>query len=203
MIENAGNDTLVRPSLTLIVMFENVPALEAFGVPDKRPVLDVGRASGPIAPATKHSRRDVRVTGLDVSPRALEQARVNEGLVMGTLDSGVRWVQSRWFEALAGERFDLIVSNPPYVRTAEIVGPLTFEPQLALDGGADGLAAYRVLLAEAPSHLSAGGALLVEHGADQRAELVALGEQHGWRVALAHDDLGGPPRVLELERRTA
>ena len=97
----------------------------------------------------------------------------------------------------------MIVSNPPYVRTAEIAGTLAFEPRIALDGGADGLAAYRVLFAEAASRLNAGGALLVEHGAEQRRELVALGEQHGWRVAAARDDLGGRPRVLELERSTS
>lgn len=166
-------------------------------------VLDVGTGSGAVALAVKHSRRDVRMTGLDVSEDALEQARSNEGLVLGTADSPIRWVASRWFEALRDERFDLVVSNPPYVRTAEIVGPLTFEPRIALDGGADGLAAYRVLFAEAPRCLEAGGALLVEHGADQRPELVALAAVHGWLVAAVHDDLAGRPRVLELERCNA
>jgi release factor glutamine methyltransferase len=94
----------------------------------------------------------------------------------------------------------LIVSNPPYVRTAEIVGSLNFEPRIALDGGIDGLAAYRVLFAEAPEHLNAGGALLVEHGAEQRSELVALAAAHGWRVAGTHDDVAGRARVLDLER---
>ena len=123
---------------------------------------------------------------------------MNERL-LGTLGPPVRWVESRWFEALGAESFDLIVSNPPYVRTAEIVGPLTFEPRVALDGGADGLAAYRVLFTEAPNRLANGGALLVEHGADQRPALVALAAAHGWRVAAARDDLAGRPRVLELE----
>jgi release factor glutamine methyltransferase len=124
---------------------------------------------------------------------------LNEALVMGTGDAGVRFVLSRWFEALGDDRFDLIVSNPPYVRTADIVGPLTHEPRLALDGGADGLDAYRVLFAEAARHLKANGTLLVEHGAEQRAELDSLAAQHGWRVAAAHDDLAGKPRVLVLE----
>jgi release factor glutamine methyltransferase len=166
-------------------------------------VLDVGTGSGAVALAIKHSRRDVRMTGLDVSAAALEQARVNELFAMGTLEPTIRWVLSNWFESLPAERFDLIVSNPPYVRTADVVGPLTFEPRLALDGGADGLAAYRVLFAEAAAHLAEGGALLVEHGADQRPELVELAAQHGWRVAAAHDDLAGCARVLELERSAA
>ena len=166
-------------------------------------VLDVGTGSGAIALAIAHARRDARVTALDVSADALAQARINEGLVMGEAKTAIRWVQSRWFESLRDERFDLIVSNPPYVRTAEIVGSLNFEPRIALDGGIDGLAAYRVLFAEAPEHLKAGGALLVEHGAEQRFELVALAAAHGWRVARAHDDVAGRARVLELERSGA
>ena len=166
-------------------------------------VLDVGTGSGAIALAVKQGRPDVRMTAIDVSPEALEQARANERFVMSLGGSGVRWVHSRWFEALRGERFDLIVSNPPYVRTAQIAGPLTFEPRLALDGGADGLDAYRVLLAEGVEHLNDGGALLVEHGADQRSELAALAAAHGWRVAAARDDVAGRPRVLELERSCA
>jgi len=89
------------------------------------------------------------------------------------------------------------------VRSAEIVGVLTFEPRVALDGGADGLDAYCVLFTEAPDHLNAGGALLVEHGAEQRPQLVALAEANGWRVAAVRDDLAGRARVLELERGTS
>jgi release factor glutamine methyltransferase len=166
-------------------------------------VLDVGTGSGAIALAVKHSRRDLRVTGTDVSPEAIEQAEINESFVLEMPEPTIRWVVSRWFEALGAERFDLIVSNPPYVRTSDIVGGLTFEPRLALDGGADGLDAYRVLFADAPKHLHDGGALLVEHGAEQRPALLDLARIHGWRVAAARDDLAGRPRVLELERSTA
>jgi release factor glutamine methyltransferase len=195
-----GPDVLVpRPETELLVeaALERCVSLEAPSV------LDVGTGSGAIALAIKHSRRDIRMTALDVSPEALERARLNEALLMGTLDSGVRFLPSRWFEALGDDRFDLIVSNPPYVRTAEIVGPLTFEPRLALDGGADGLDAFRVLFGEAAGHLNAGGALLVEHGAEQRPDLVALAAAHDWRIARARDDLAGRPRVLELERSRA
>jgi release factor glutamine methyltransferase len=166
-------------------------------------VLDVGTGSGAIALAVKHSRREAQVTGIDVSPEAIEQAQINENFVMETPEPMVRWLVSRWFEALGAERFDLIVSNPPYVRTGDIVGGLTFEPRLALDGGADGLDAYRVLFAAAPQHLRDGGALLVEHGALQRPALVELAGVNGWRVAAERDDLAGRPRVLELERSRA
>lgn len=166
-------------------------------------VLDVGTGSGVIALAVKHSRRDVQMTALDVSPEAIEQAQVNESFVLETPDPTIRWLVSRWFDAIPAQRFDLIVSNPPYVRTADIVGGLAFEPRLALDGGVDGLDAYRVLFAEAANHLNAGGALLVEHGAEQRPALVELAARHGWRVAAAREDLAGRPRVLELERSAA
>jgi release factor glutamine methyltransferase len=186
-----------RPETELLVE----AALARCAALESPAVLDVGTGSGAIALAIEHACRDVRMTALDASAEALEQARVNEGLVLGKPAGAVRWLQSHWFDALPpDERFDLIVGNPPYVRTAEIAGSLTYEPRLALDGGADGLAAYRVLFAEAPRRLHPGGALLVEHGADQRPALVALAEAHGWRVAAARDDLAGRPRVLELER---
>jgi release factor glutamine methyltransferase len=191
-----GPDVLIpRPETELLVE----AALERCASHSAPRVLDVGTGSGAIALAIKQSRPDVQMTAVDVSEAALEQARLNEDRAIGKL-GGVRWLVSRWFDALPGESFDLIVSNPPYVRTADIVGPLELEPRIALDGGADGLAAYRVLLAEAASHLHVGGALLVEHGAEQRAELGSLAVAHGWRVAAARDDLAGRPRVLELER---
>lgn len=164
-------------------------------------LLDVGTGSGAIALAIARECSGASVTASDVSEAALELARENERLLFA--EPAIRWVASDWLEALAGERFDLIVSNPPYVRTAEIAGPLEFEPGIALDGGADGLDAYRVLFAGAPRHLRAGGTLLVEHGAEQRAALVELAAAHGWHVAAARDDLAGRARVLELERSEA
>jgi release factor glutamine methyltransferase len=174
-------------------------ALEAIAAAAQPAVLDVGTGSGAIALAIKQARSDARVTATDRSPAALAVAHRNAT----RLSLDVRFVESHWFEKLGSEPFDVVVSNPPYVRSAEITGALGFEPQVALDGGADGLAAYRVLFAEARNRLNAGGALLVEHGADQRPELVALAEAHGWRVAAARDDLGGRPRVLWLERSGA
>ncbi len=192
-----GRDVLIpRPETELLVEAALARCSGRTGVA----VLDVGSGSGAIALAIRHTRPDLRVTGLDVSVAALQQARVNDTAVLGTPVPTVRWIESHWFEALPAERFDLIVSNPPYVRTAEIVGALELEPRVALDGGADGLDAYRVLFAEAPLYLNAGGALLVEHGAAQRPELLVLSAAHGWRVAAVRDDLAGHPRVLELER---
>ena len=159
-------------------------------------VLDVGTGSGAIALAVKHALPGAIVTGADVSAAALAIARANGA----RLELDVQWIESTWLDAFRQQRFDVVVSNPPYVRSADVHGALACEPLLALDGGVDGLAAYRVLFATVPQHLNAGGALLVEHGADQRPELIALAEAHGWRVTAARDDLAGRPRVLELER---
>jgi release factor glutamine methyltransferase len=158
-------------------------------------VLDVGTGSGAVALAVKRGRREARVTATDRSAAALAVARGNAA--RHALD--VDFVESDWFEKLGGVTFDVIVSNPPYVRSADVAGPLAFEPRLALDGGADGLDAYRALFAGAARHLvSPRGLLLVEHGAAQRPELVALAANCGWRIAAEHDDLAGKPRVLEL-----
>jgi len=162
-------------------------------------VLDVGTGSGAIALAVKHERSAATVTGLDVSESALAVARANAA----GLKLDVRWLRSSWFEALADERFDVIVSNPPYVASADVVGPLAFEPRLALDGGGDGYAAYREILSAAPAHLAPDGALLLEHGHAQRATLAALAKAGGWRVAGVRDDLAARERVMVLTRSTA
>jgi release factor glutamine methyltransferase len=184
-----------RPETELVVEL----ALAALAGIARPAVLDLGTGSGAIALALKASLPEARVTGSDVDAAALAIARANAT----RLALEVRFVASRWFESLGGERFDLIASNPPYVRAADVRGALTREPRLALDGGADGLDAYRTLLAEAPEHLAPGGELLLEHGHDQREALVALAKASGWRAAAVYDDLARRPRVVALERASA
>ena len=181
-----------RPETELLVELALV-AIEGLAGPA---VLDVGTGSGAIALAVKRARPDAQVTASDASAAALGVASANAARL--ALD--VRFVESQWFAALGAQRFDVIVSNPPYVRSAEVTGALAREPRLALDGGADGLDAYRQILADAGPHLTPAGALLLEHGDDQRAALRDVATAAGWRVVAMHDDLAARPRVLRLAR---
>lgn len=160
-------------------------------------VLDLGTGSGAIALALKSARPQLAVTAVDDAADALAVARDN-GARLGL---AIRWLESDWFAALGGERFDLIVSNPPYVRSADehFERGLAFEPRHALDGGVDGLDAYRAILAAAAAHLNPDGLILLEHGYDQRDALAGLGRTLGYRVASLHDDLAGLPRAIGLE----
>jgi release factor glutamine methyltransferase len=188
-------DVLVpRPETELLVE----QALER--LPADRParVLDVGTGSGAIALAVKQMRPQASVTALEMSSAALDVARENGR----TLGLAVDWRHSNWFAALAAhERFELILSNPPYVASDDphFSGPLRMEPRLALDGGAQGLAALRLILAEARRHLDAAGWLLLEHGATQRAELEWLARAAGFNLVAGYADLAGLDRVLALQ----
>jgi len=159
-------------------------------------VLDLGTGSGAVALAIKRERPGLRVTAVDCDPAALAVARENAAL----LKLELRLLESDWFAGLEGERFDLIVGNPPYIPSADphFDGPLRFESRRALDGGADGLAALRAILAGAPAHLNAGALLLLEHGYDQREAVIALAVTAGFEVRALRDDLAGQPRAVVL-----
>jgi release factor glutamine methyltransferase len=168
-------------------------ALQYLDVDANASVLDLGTGSGAIALALKQQRPTARLTAIDCDAAALAIARDN-GRRLG-LD--VRFVESHWFEQLDGVRFDLIVGNPPYVPSHDpnFAGPLKFEPRVALDGGSDGLDAYRAILTAAPRHLAASGLLLLEHGFDQRATLLELAVAYRFEVQQVCEDLAGIPRV--------
>lgn len=190
---NVSADVLVpRPETEMLVE----AALESLADVRNERVLDLGTGSGAIALALKHARPDLDVTAVDRELRALRMARENGR----RLSVDIEWLRSDWFAALPGRIFELIVSNPPYVRSADphFAGPLKFEPREALDGGADGLAAFGAILLAAPAHLTPDGLVLLEHGFDQRQALTALAAEHGYRVAFARNDCGGKPRVLAL-----
>jgi release factor glutamine methyltransferase len=168
-------------------------ALQCLDAGERCSVLDIGTGSGAIALAIKRERPLATVTALDCDRAALAVARDNS-LRLGL---EIRCVQSNWLDALPGERFDLVVSNPPYVPSTnvDLDGPLRFEPRVALDGGSDGLDAYRALMGAASAHLTARGLLVLEHGHDQRSAVLALAAANGLALRAVHDDLAGIPRV--------
>ena len=158
-------------------------------------VLDLGTGSGAIALSIAHARPDIEVTAVDASQDALEVARENaQRLNIGN----AHLLRSDWFSALAGERFDLIVSNPPYIadRDAHLAqGDRGFEPRGALASGADGLDDIRRIVADAKEHLNAGGWLLFEHGYDQAGRVRELLRQAGYAEVFSARDLAGIERV--------
>jgi release factor glutamine methyltransferase len=177
-----------RPDTELIV------ELAIDRLPQGGRALDMGTGSGAIAVALAHTRPDAQVTALDVSAAALDVASANAARNGVT----VRFLHSDWFAALDGERFDLIVSNPPYIAAGDAhlsQGDLRFEPAGALTDHADGLSALRVIVAGATQHLNPHAWLLLEHGYDQAAAVRTLLEQAGYTDVQSGRDLAGIERV--------
>lgn len=174
-------------------------------VPDReRPLrlLDLGTGSGCILIALLHELPNAFGIGLDRSSEALETARTNAEA--NGVGRRAGFVRGEWCGSLRGP-FDLIVSNPPYIASA-VIGGLDPEvrlhdPGLALDGGADGLDAYRAILSEIaarPGLIAADGAVLLEIGYDQAEPVLALGESAGFTGRDLDRDLAGQCRVVTL-----
>ena len=170
-------DTLIPRPETELLVEQALARLEA-AAPAR--VADLGTGSGAIALAIASERPVAQVVATDRSEAALAVARGNA--VANGLEGRVEFRAGDWFAPLAGERFDLVASNPPYIAEGDphlAEGDLRHEPPAALASGADGLEAIRRIVAAAPGHLRPGGWLLLEHGFDQgpavRALLVAAG----------------------------
>ncbi len=171
-----------------------VEAALARAHPGKVRVLDLGTGSGCVAITLALERPHWHVTGIDVSAAALAVARDNAA----ALGAAVDLRESDLFDALAGERFDLIVGNPPYVSAGDPhldQGDVRFEPRLALVSGADGLDHIRRIARRAPAHLAAGGWLILEHGWDQAEAVAALLECSGFVDGFMQRDLAGQARI--------
>lgn len=154
-------------------------------------VLDLGTGSGCIAITLALECPAAIVFATDADPGALCVARANAA----RLGAPVRLACGDWFEPIAG-RFDLIVSNPPYVAAGDPhLADLRYEPQRALTPGRDGLACLRTVVARAPAHLAPGGWLLVEHGYDQAAAVRELLRDAGFTQVATERDLAGIERV--------
>lgn len=169
--------------------------------PARARVLDLGTGSGAILLALLSERADARGVGVDKSEAALAVARANAAAL--GFENRVQWRHGDWGEGLQGP-FDLIVSNPPYVRTGAIalLAPEVskYEPHIALDGGADGLDAYRLILRDLHRLLAPDGRWAVEVGAGQAEAVWALADQAGLSPGGVREDLAGIGRVVWGDR---
>ena len=180
-----------RPETELLVDL----ALQRIPAGHPRKVLDLGTGSGAIAISIAKHRPLAHVSAVDVSDAAVAIAKANASQLDA---SNVQVVAGDWFNGLAGEKFDLIVSNPPYVADGDPhlgQGDLRFEPQSALAAGTDGLDCLRVIIAAAATHLLTGGWLLLEHGYDQAEACRKLLAAAGFGEVFSSPDLAGIPRV--------
>lgn len=181
LIPRADTECLVETALSL-------------PLPDDAEVLDLGTGTGAIALALASERRGWRVQGSDAMADAVDLARDNAS----RLNLPVRIHLSHWFDDLPAGRFDLIVSNPPYIAANDHhlqQGDVRFEPQTALVAGSDGLDDLRQIIAQAPGWLKAGGWLVVEHGYDQAAAVQALFGQAGFSLVESRQDYGQQDRL--------
>ncbi len=187
--------TLVpRPETELLVelALREIPRKAAWQI------LDLGTGSGAIAVALAGERLLCEITAVDNNEAALAIARENaRQLSMGN----ITFLHGSWSEPVRDQKFDVIVSNPPYVRASdEVLADLRYEPVDALVSGQDGLDAIRALAVECVEILADNGILLIEHGADQRHEVATLLSASGWTDITNHRDFSGHPRVTAARR---
>jgi release factor glutamine methyltransferase len=164
-------------------------------------VLDLGTGCGAIALAIARERQLCEVTAVDISADALAVARQNANqLTIGN----VEFLSGNWTEPVAGQKFRVIVSNPPYVAAGDkALDALRSEPIAALAAGEDGLDAIGRLARECPAIIEDDGLFVLEHGADQRDFVAELLMSYGWRHIQCYDDFSGLPRVTTARLLTS
>lgn len=180
-----------RPDTELLVEL----ALQRIPIDAECTVADLGTGSGAVALAIAHARPRAHVVATDSSDAALRVAQRNAARL--GLDN-VAFVRGDWCVALGDARFDLIVSNPPYIAEGDPhldEGDLRFEPHAALAAGIDGLDAIRAIVRDARVHFRAGGWLTLEHGFDHGSVVRELLTTHGYVEVFTQRDLEGRERV--------
>ena len=197
-----SKETLEPRPDTEVLVDTLLPALrDAVSQKGSARILDLGTGTGAICLALLKECPDATGIGSDISTGALETAAKNAS--RNGLETRFEIMQSDWFEKISGS-FDIIVSNPPYIRS-DIVTTLDREvrhhdPMAALDGGQDGLAPYRLIAADAGRFLVENGIVGVEIGFDQRLDVSAIFASNGFSLVDAVKDYGGNDRVLIFRR---
>ena len=190
LIPRADTETLVETALEQLLLQRQ----QRRAVPLS--LLELGTGSGIIAITLALEAPDTEVHAVERSPDALAVAQQNAKALRA---DNIHWHAGSWWQALASRRrFDLIVSNPPYIAANDHhlqQGDLRFEPPQALAAGPDGLDDLRIIIGGAPTHLNPGGWLLLEHGYDQEAPVQALLRDAGFADVFTRRDLAGQPRV--------
>jgi len=189
-LEVASHTLIPRPDTELLVetVLALLPATPAA-------LLDLGTGTGAIALALASERPAWRLTGVDRVAEAVALAERNRARLKL---ANASFVASHWFSALAGQRYQLIVSNPPYIAADDrhlAEGDVRFEPSSALVAGADGLDDIRLIIQQSPDYLQAAGWLLLEHGFDQAAAVRELLSARGFSAVQSRRDLGGHERI--------
>jgi release factor glutamine methyltransferase len=180
-----------RPETELLVDL----SLERIPLDSPCRVLDLGTGSGAIALTIAKHRPLASITGVDISADAIAVAKTNAAQLNV---NNVRILEGNWFCELGQERFDLIVSNPPYVAEGDphlSQGDLRYEPERALTAGGAGLECIESIVASASAHLAANGMLLLEHGYDQAQACRDLLSKSGFVGVFSLPDLAGILRV--------
>lgn len=190
-LDVAPHTLIPRPETEMLVeaALELVPAF----APTR--VLDLGTGTGAIALALASERPVWQVTAVD---RVLEAVALAERNRQRLHLDNARVLSSHWFSSLEGQRFDLIISNPPYIAAEDphlAAGDVRFEPSSALVAGSDGLDDLRMIIEQAPNYLNDDGWLLLEHGYDQGAAIRDLLSSHGFEKIQTRRDLGDHERI--------
>lgn len=190
-------DVLVPRPETELLVDQAVARTQTLNSPQ---ILDIGTGSGIIAISIALLVPQSQVLAVDISQSAINIARENAGRLK--VNDQLSFLQSNMFASIPEQKFDLICSNPPYIPSGDLKKlerEVLLEPQIALDGGSDGLDFYRILTNEAPRYLHKGGALIVEIGYDQGETVVNLAKSKAFRNCQVLQDYGGNDRVVMME----
>lgn len=162
---------------------------------NKKEILDMCTGSGAIAISLAKNLENINITASDISKEAIEIAKINEKELLK--DKKIEFIQSNMFENI-DKKFDIIVSNPPYIKTKEIDKyKLKYEPKLALDGGEDGLNFYKIIINEGHKYLKPNGIIALEIGYDQKEDIQKLiKDNENYKESYCIKDLEANDRVI-------